>query len=74
MVKISFLDGKIPNEWSLVLVDNPGFGEANELIKKTAAESWGSSAGYVYVTVPGRANQATEVDIYKECKEKGVYM
>ena len=48
-MNIPVLDGNIPQGWSVSLVDNPGFGEANKHIEQMAAVSMKSSAAYIYL-------------------------
>lgn len=46
---IPLLAGRIPSEWTVSLVDNPGFGETKEHITQLANISMKISSAYIYL-------------------------
>ena len=72
-VNAPFLSKNVPAGWSVVLVDNPGFGEADKHIVEVTSESWESSAAYVYLTTSETRGLITEVNLFKAFKDKGEY-
>ena len=70
-VNVPLLAEKVPEGWSVVLVDNPGFGEAKKHIAQVTNESWESSAGYVYITTAETKGLNKEEDLFKAFQNKG---
>ena len=48
-VNIPLLSGSIPPGWEVSIVDNPGFGEANDHITQLAEASMVTSSAYIYL-------------------------
>ena len=73
-VNVPLLAENAPEGWSVVLVDNPGFGEAKQHIAQITSESWESSAAYVYLTTPETKGLIAEVDLFKAFHSKGQWV
>ena len=48
-VNIPLLSGSIPPDWTVSIMDNPGFGEAKEHIQQLAEASMNTSSAYIYL-------------------------
>ena len=60
------------SEWSVSLVDNPGFGEANEYINQLEYLSFVASSAYLYLVestrIDGKSAQSFFQELWKRDK------
>ena len=70
-VNIPLLKSRLPDEWVIQLVDNPGFGDSNQLTREIASQSWESSAAYLYLTSPETKGLEAEVCLFQKFEEEG---
>ena len=69
-VNIPLLTGKVPPGWTVSLVDNPGFGEAQEHITQIADTSLLTSSAYIYLLETGNIGGKETTNFYKELNER----
>ena len=69
-MNIPLLIGKVPLGWTVSLVDNPGFGEAQEHITQIADSSLLTSSAYVYLVETGQLGGTEPRDFYKELHKR----
>ena len=65
-VNIPLLKGKVPSGWIVSLVDNPGFGEAQEHIEQIADSSLLISSAYFYLLETGSIGGKEAAGFYNE--------
>ena len=68
-VNVSILSEVSP-EYSVSLVDNPGFGEINAHITQLAEDSAKFSSVYVYVTQSGNIAGITDSEFFRKLAEQ----
>ena len=69
-VNIPLLFENVPDGWTVCLVDNPGFNEANKQhIQQLADASVMSSAAYVFLTEIARMNTTATADFFRRLSE-----
>lgn len=64
------LDEGVPPEWTVSLVDNPGFGEASDWITQVADASLVTSSAYIYLIQAGCIRGTAEADFVTELHKK----
>ena len=64
------LASKIPKGWTLSLVDNPGFGERNELVEQLTMVSMVTSSAYIYLTQTENVRGREAFKFFKGLQEK----
>lgn len=69
-VCIPILDEGVPPEWTVSLVDNPGFGEARENITQLADNSMVTSSAYIYLVQAGDEDGTAAANFFKDLQRK----
>ena len=59
----------IPPGWTVSIIDNPGFGEANEHITQLAEASMVISSAYIYLMQTENVGGREAADFFRELKK-----
>lgn len=72
-VYIPLLAERVPDGWTVKLVDNPGFGEAKEHVTQLADASLSTSSAYIYLLLVENIGGTEAKAFFKELstKDKG---
>ena len=72
------LDERVPMDWKVSLMDNPGFGETKECITHLADAAMVFSSAYIYLMQPGNVEgtYAEAAKFFTELDkiDRGTYM
>ena len=69
-VHLPILDEGSPFEWTVVLVDNPGFGEDKEYITQLASASMVTSSAYIYLITTEHVGGKAATEFFKTLQER----
>lgn len=69
-VHVPVLDEGVPPEWTISLVDNPGFGEASKWITQVADASLVASSAYIYLIQAEGIEGTAAADFFTELHKK----
>ena len=69
-VHLPILEEGSPLEWTVILVDNPGFGEDMEYITQLASASLGTSSAYIYLITTENIGGKAATDFFKTLQKK----
>ena len=69
-VYLPILDEGSPLEWTVSLVDNPGFGEDKEYITQLASASMVTSSAYIYLMTTESVSGSSPAEFFKMLQEK----
>ena len=67
-VNMPLLSEYIPPGWMVSIIDNPGFGEANEHITQLAEASMVTSSAYIYLMQTESVGGREAADFFRELK------
>ena len=65
-VHIPMLDERVPMDWKVNLMDNPGFSETKECIANLADASIVFSSAYIYLMQPGNVEGTEAAKFFTE--------
>ena len=65
-VHIPMLDERVPLDWRVSLMDNPGFGETKECITHLADAAMVFSSAYIYLMQPGNIEGTEAAKFFTE--------
>ena len=69
-VHVPVLNEGVPPEWTVSLLDNPGFGEASEWITQVADSSLVKSSAYIYLIQAECIEGTAAADFFRELHKK----
>ena len=69
-VHLPILSEGCPNEWTVTLVDNPGFGENKEYITQLASAALVTSSAYIYLMTTESVDGTAAAEFFKMLQEK----
>ena len=67
-MNIPLFSGIVPHGWKISIIDNPGFGEANEQITQLAEASLVTSSAYIYLMQTENIGGREAADFFRELK------
>ena len=67
-VNIPMFSESVPPGWTVSIIDNPGFGEAEEQITQLAEASMVTSCAYIYLLQTENIGGREAADFFRELK------